>query len=57
MKTDQVDGLLVSYEQLIEDKPNTIFAISEFLELENSRDDCAAAIEAAEGDKGGIRFN
>lgn len=57
MKSDQIDGFLVSYEQIIEDKPAAIFAISEFLGLEKSTDECAAAIEAAEGDKKKVRFN
>lgn len=57
MKSDQIDGFLVSYEQIIEDKPAAIFAISEFLGLEKSPDECAAAIEAAESNKRKNRFN
>lgn len=57
MKSDQIDGLLVSYEQIIADKPAAIFSISEFLGLEKSPDGCAAAIAAAESNKKKIRLN
>lgn len=56
-EADRVDSLLLTYEQMIADKPGTLKAICEFQEIETSLADCRAAVMAAEKDENAIRMN
>ena len=56
-RNDQLDCLMVSYEEMIADKPGTLAAIAGFLGLGKSEAECAAAVRAAEGDAARTRLN
>jgi tetratricopeptide (TPR) repeat protein len=53
----KLDCLMVSYEEMIADKPATLHRVSEFLGINKTLNDCKAVIENIEGDAQKTRMN
>ena len=53
----KLECLFVTYEEMIADKPATLYGIGDFLRLGKTAKDCAAAVQATEGDAVRTRFN
>jgi tetratricopeptide (TPR) repeat protein len=54
---DRLDAIVVSYEELIGAKPETVHRIADFYDLGASLDDCKAAVAAVDDGKAMTRFN
>jgi tetratricopeptide (TPR) repeat protein len=56
-EADHVDCVLLTFEQMIADKPGTLKLVCDFLDIEASIIDCREAVTAAEKDAKAIRRN
>ena len=56
-RTEKLDCLFVTYEEMIADKPAAIAAIADDLQLGKTAEECAAAAETVDGDAVKTRFN
>lgn len=53
----KLDCLFVTYEEMIADKPAMVAAIADYLQLGKTAEECAAAVQAVDGDAEKTRFN